>query len=150
MTEKKKLTQKQIAVIDDLFEGAIEEQAILEKHKVTQRTYNRWLANESFMDEFTRRLHWATLQSQGIIARYAFVAATKLVQLTESENQETARKACLDIISTPLKIIRKDVPMENETPKPFAYEALSPQMCGRLLETMAELEKKDKNFQKNT
>ncbi len=59
MTEKKKLIQKQLAVIDDLFEGSLDEHAILKKYKVTQRTYNRWLANELFTDEFARRLHWA-------------------------------------------------------------------------------------------
>jgi hypothetical protein len=32
---------------------------------------------------------------------YSFTAAAKLVQLTASEKEETARKACLDIISLP-------------------------------------------------
>ena len=45
------------------------------------------------------RVERAVQRTRLIIARYAPLAASKLVQLTESENQETARKACLDIIS---------------------------------------------------
>lgn len=92
-------SKRQLAVIDDLFAGELDEQAILQKHKVTRCAYNRWQSDECFAAEFRRRIAALNRQSELIIARYAPLAAAKLVQLTESENAETARKACLDIIS---------------------------------------------------
>ena len=86
MLNETKLTKKQLVVIEDLFAGELDEQKILEKHKVARRLYDKWLADENFTEEFERRLKLAHRQSELIIARYATVAAAKLVQLTESEN----------------------------------------------------------------
>ncbi|MHC4890828.1 MAG: hypothetical protein ACYTEO_15340, partial [Planctomycetota bacterium] len=86
---------------EDMFSGELDEQAVLAKHKVSRSLYDRWLADDGFAEQFSRRIASAHRQSELIIARYAPLAAAKLVQLTESENQETARKACLDIISLP-------------------------------------------------
>jgi len=102
MGKRKNLTKKQLAVIEDLFAGELDEQAVLDKHKVSRNLYNRWLADERFAELFKERSARAYRQSELIIARYAPLAAAKLVQLTASESQETARKACLDIISRAL------------------------------------------------
>ena len=99
MKTKKQLNKRQLAVIDQLFKGELDEQAILDKYKVSHNLYKRWLANKNFTDEIDRRIESSLRQSALLIARYAPLAAAKLVQLTDSENQETARKACLDIIS---------------------------------------------------
>ena len=98
MAEKKKLSTRQLAVLEDLFSGELEEQAVLDKYKVSRNLYNRWLANETFAEQFAQCIAGAYRQSAVMIARYAPLAAAKLVQLTESEKAETARKACLDII----------------------------------------------------
>jgi len=101
MSKQKQLTKRQLAVIEDLFAGELDEQAILDKHKISRNIYNRWLANERFTAQFNECIARAYRQSELIIARYAPLAAAKLVQLTESDKEETARKACLDIISFP-------------------------------------------------
>jgi len=101
MVRKKQLSKKQLVVINDLFDGGMDEQAVLDKHRISRNVYNKWLTNELFVKEFSRRMEWAYKQSEALIAKYAAVAAAKLVQLTESDNPETARKACLDIISLP-------------------------------------------------
>jgi len=95
----KKLTKRQLAVIEDLFTGGLDEQTVLEKHRVSRNLFNKWLTDARFTEQFNERIARAYRQSQLIIARYAPLAAAKLVQLTEAENNETARKACLDIIS---------------------------------------------------
>ncbi len=41
MAQRKKLSKKQLAVIDDLFSAELDEQAILEKQKVSINVYNR-------------------------------------------------------------------------------------------------------------
>ncbi len=98
MSRKKILSKKQFTVINDIFAGELDEQAVLDKYNVSRNIYNKWQREELFGDEFDRQI--AVLNRRGalIIARYAEVAAAKLVQLMDSEKPETARKACLDVI----------------------------------------------------
>lgn len=155
MDKRKKLTKKQFAVIEDLFAGELDEQAVLDKHKVSRSLYNRWLADERFAEQFNERIGRAYRQSELIIARYAPLAAAKLVQLTESESHETARKACLDIISfpglagsvagssPPATRLGAGSPSRSRTgaglkQSPWPAEILSPQTASRLLAALAE------------
>lgn len=133
-----KLTKKQRAVIDDLFAGQLDEQQILDTHKVARRVYEKWLTDRIFTEQFEHRLRSARRQGELIIARYSPVAAAKLVQLTESENQETARKACLDVINY-IKPNIKPEPAEAELPP-----QLPPELACRLLAALANA-KKHKN-----
>ena len=141
MARKKRLSKKQLAVIEDLFSGELDEQAVLDKHKVSRNVYNRWLADENFCAEFDRRIDSAKRQGELIIAKYASLAAAKLVQLTESKSQETARKACLDIISLP-QVAKK--PQEASEPEQAGEQQpqLSDEAVSRLLAVLAE-EKKE-------
>jgi len=135
MSRKKALTKKQLAVIEDLFAGELDEQAILDKHKISRNLYHRWLADERFTEQFNGCITRAYRQSELIIARYAPLAAAKLVQLTESDKEETARKACLDIICFPgLAVAGAATAKQPCSP---AAE-LSPQTASRLLAVLAE------------
>lgn len=134
----KKLTKKQLDVIEDLFTSQLDEQAVLDKHNVARHIFNKWLKEELFDKEFCRRIAWLNRLSEALIARYASLAAAKLVQLTESEKEETARKACLDIINLP-KSSAKPKPAQIETkaqttePQPLSKSAAS-----KLLAFLAE------------
>jgi hypothetical protein len=131
-----KITKRQRDVLDDLFAGVSDEQDILEKHKVNKRLYDKWLAEGNFAAEFERRLNAARRQSDLIIARCATVAASKLVHLTESKNPETARKACLDIIT----LLRPDSAKPDADSSPENADApaeLPPELAGRLLAALA-------------
>ena len=99
MSRANTLAKKQ-RVIDDLFNGNGDEQAVLQKHRISTRVFNKWLADDDFREMFDQRIEAAYRQSRLIIARYAPLAAAKLLELTESEKEETARKACLDIIES--------------------------------------------------
>ncbi|MDH4240539.1 MAG: hypothetical protein OEW48_13345 [Phycisphaerae bacterium] len=139
---RKKLSKKQLAVIDDLFSGGLDEQAVLEKHKVNRNIYNRWLADGLFVSEFDNKIISAHRQSVVLIAKYAPLAAAKLVQLTESEKEETARKACMDIISLPaLHDKRKVQPGELQTTETQLPQQLTEQAAGRLLAALADEKK---------
>ena len=48
MSKEKRLSAKQLAVIDDLFEGEIKEAEILKKHNLSRNLFQKWLADESF------------------------------------------------------------------------------------------------------
>ena len=67
MAKRKELSKKQLAVIDDLFSAELDEQAILEKHKVNRNVYNRWLADGLFVSDFDRRIMSAHRQSAALI-----------------------------------------------------------------------------------
>jgi len=138
-----RLSRKQLAVIEDLFAGELDEGAVLQRHKVSRRLYNKWLADERFIEAFAERIGWAYRQSQLIIARYAPLAAAKLVQLTESDSAETARKACLDIISMPrlapqFTVGSDAVPANDPAINRGAKQALSDETASRLLAALAE------------
>lgn len=141
MAQRKKLSKKQLAVIDDLFSAELDEQAILEKHKVSRNVYNRWLADGLFVSEFDRRIMSAHRQSAALIARYAPLAVAKLVQLTELNKEETARKACVDIISLPALLDKRIAPPgELQTTETQPPQQLTEQAASRLLAALAQVE----------
>jgi hypothetical protein len=141
MVKRKKLSKKQLAVIDELFSGELDEQAVLEKHKVNRNAYNRWLADGLFVSEFDRRIMSAHRQSAALIARYAPLAAAKLVQLTESEKVETARKACLDIISLQALLDKRMAkPNESRSEQTYPLQKMTEQRASRLLAALAQAE----------
>jgi len=136
---KKTLTKRQSAVIEQLFNGELSEQQVLEKYRVSRTLFSRWLGDELFVREFERRITSARLAGQALIARYSLVAAAKLVALTESQNPETARKACLDVISLPAKTDNnRQSPPADEEPADEALEQLPPALAERLLAALAE------------
>lgn len=145
---KKKLSKRQLSVIEDLFIGELDEQAVLDKYKVSRNTYNKWLADEHFAEHFDRRIASAYRQSAVLLARYAPLAAAKLVQLTESQSQETARKACLDIISGPSIAAKKTdqpptvalggQPTQPQTAQTQQLQQITEQTASRLLAALAE------------
>jgi len=140
------LTKKQLSVIDEMFAGDMDTEAVLAKYNVTRRLYNKWLGDENFRAEFTRRIDWLNLQSQVMIARYASLAAAKLVSLTDSENQETRRKACLDIISLPRLTAQKQSVSPDSDIEPA--EVLHPDTASKLLEALAQQKSQQKNNNK--
>jgi hypothetical protein len=143
----KRLSKRQLAVIDDLFAGELDEQTILAKYNVSKTLYNRWLADDRFIEQFNERIYRAYRQGQLIIARYAPLAAAKLVQLTDCEKAETARKACLDILSLPTVTGKNAViNTDNEVSTGLSClrqedagrGRLSPDTASRLLAALAE------------
>jgi hypothetical protein len=134
MPDLKPLTKKQRDIIDDLFAGELEEQQIFEKHRINKRVYDKWLAEDNFADEFDRRVKSAHRRGELIIARFVNVAAAKLVQLTESENQETSRKACLDVINY---LRQKAEPDPEGQPEADKLPDLPPELASRLLSALA-------------
>lgn len=99
MAKTKQLSKRQLNVIEDLFDERMLEQEVLEKYNVGTKLFHKWLADEIFTEQLDKRITASYRSSAIYIARYAPLAAAKLVQLTDSAKVETARRACLDIIS---------------------------------------------------
>ena len=147
MPKAKQLTKRQLDVIEELFAGQLEEQAILDKYKLSRKLYNKWQNDDSFSEQFEKRIADAYRQSTVLIARYAHVAAAKLIQLTDSDKPEVARKACLDIICMPIQAANKKVqpangPQPADTSPPVSFTA---ETAGKLLAVLAEDKVNDKS-----
>ncbi len=137
--KQQRLNKRQLAVIDDLFAGEMEELQVLEKHKVSRQLYRKWLADEVFAGELSFRVESARRAGELIIARYTPMAAAKLVSLTESDKVETVRKACLDIMSAvQAKANPADADSTRSANQQHTNDDLPPELAGKLLEVLAE------------
>jgi hypothetical protein len=135
MAKRKQLSDRQTAVLEDLFESELDERGVLEKHRVRRSTYNKWLTEKPFADQFSRYVIRARRRSELLLAKYCCVAAAKLVELTTSKKGETARKACLDIIRQP-RIANEAERSEKDDNK--QAELISDEQASKILEAMAE------------
>jgi len=135
---KPKLSKKQLNYLDELFEGDLSEQQLLEKHKIARRQFNKWQSEPAFIAEFERRIESLSRQTLFLIARYSSLAAAKLVTLTESANHETCRKACLDIISLTGTISPKNPDGTNPAEQTRSDLSISPELAEKLLATIAK------------
>ena len=133
-TKAKRLSARQLAVIDELFASETSEQDVLAKCKVSRKLYGRWLTDETFTAELDRRMAEAYKRSALLIARHAPKAADRLLALTKCNKEETARKACLDIITPPGTGRTTDA---AET-SPAGSPKLTPETAGKLLAVLAE------------
>ncbi len=142
MATPKKLTRRQFALIEDLFVSEVEDQEVLDKHKVSRQLYHKWLADEVFVEQLDQRVAGAHRQSTFLIARYARSAAAKLIRLINCEKEETARKACLDIITMnpSTSLTCTPAPPDDKTKEPTP---ISPQAASRFLAVLAEENSKD-------
>jgi hypothetical protein len=134
------LSKKQRDVIADLFEGGMDEHTVMEKHNLSEKVYKKWLKEQAFQDELSWQMHSARRQSEMIISRYAPAAAAKLVSLTASEKEETARRACLDIMAQVTEqILCTDKP-ENQVNALADFEpmCISEDKQARILQILAE------------
>ncbi len=146
MARRKYLSQRQLTVLDDLFNSDLDEQAVLDKHKVRRSTYDRWLADKLFTERFKQYVNGLKRRSELLMAKYSCLAAAKLVELTASDKAETARKACLDIISVP-KIADSRDEQTDKAPKESSQQAeqLSDATASRLLTALAEVKQRPVN-----
>jgi hypothetical protein len=144
MSKAKPLSIKQLAVIDDLFEGRMEEPDMLEKHNISRKLYDRWLADEDFNDHLDRRMVWEYRRCEFMLAHYARVAASNLVRLTDCKSEEAARKSCIDIITMRANLLADTrspgtPALPGDNPKsPPETPNLPPETAGKILAVLAE------------
>ena len=91
------LTKGQRKFIEALCEGKGVEEISMELgiHKANMK---RWLGEEAFVDELAFKIDSCKRQGHLILARCLPAAAARLASLMESENAETARRACMDLV----------------------------------------------------
>jgi hypothetical protein len=85
------------------------------------------------------------------MAKYSCLAAVKLVELTASDKAETARKACLDIISVPKIAANKDEqPDKAQKDSDRPAEQLPAETASRILAALAEPDEKGEATESDT
>jgi len=142
MARRKYLSQRQLTVLDDLFNSDLDEQAVLDKNKVRRSTYERWLADELFMERFQRYVNGLKRRNELLMAKCSCLATAKLIELTASDKAETARKACLDIISQPQIAANKDEQADKtQKDSDRQSEQLSAETASKILEALADEQK---------
>ena len=134
-TNDRKLTKRQMAVIDELFAAGMDETDVLARHNVSTRLYRRWLSDELFSDEIRFRIDSARRSGELSIARYTPVAAAKLVGLIDSDKDETVRRACLDIMSAGRQ---QDATTTDTSTLNESQPVLPPELATKLLEVLAQ------------
>ncbi|HPC95257.1 MAG TPA: hypothetical protein PLU87_09955 [Sedimentisphaerales bacterium] len=135
MSESKRLTKRQRAVIEDLFADQASEREVLDRHNVSAALYDRWLADERFREHLEERIARAYRQARLILARSAPQAAQSLIELTKCRKEDLARRACLDIIAPPAASGPTEAPPAEAANNPAAE--LPPETATRLLAALA-------------
>ena len=138
MAKAKTLCTKQLAVIDDLFEDKIEESEILKNHNLSRKLFEKWLADKGFLDHIDRRIAWEYRLGEIKMARSVTKAVTNLMKLTESGQPETARKACLDVITMQANLSAGVQASKDNTKPPAESLPFSRETAGKMLALLAE------------
>jgi len=146
MSTPKQLSKRQLAVVEDLFAGELDEQKVLDKYKVSRKLYNRWLAEPAFIERLGQCVEAAHLRSAVLVARNAPSAANTLFELTKSDKGETARKACLDIILMNTPAHAADTPA-TPADDPANRPPLSDETASKILAVLAEQQQESSETQ---
>ena len=133
-----RLGKRQRAVIADMFENGLTKSQALEKNKVPKWLFRKWQANDFFVEQSRERVREATQQSNIVVARIFPQAAKRLAELIISEKEETARKACLDLVTLRKADIEQDaIRQEKEAQNPNKYN-LTHEKAAKIWAVLAE------------
>lgn len=137
----KKLSKRQINVLNGLFSGELTLNEILKKCRVSQITYYEWLSDPFFMAAFDKRIDSAKAVLLSTLSAYSQAALLSLVNLTRSEKTETARKACLDIVKLVQDERDEQTSKDDISPVPTLSHngrTLTPGESSAILQVLAE------------
>lgn len=137
MPTENKLTSKQHRLIDDLFDPSLDTSQALAKNNISTRLYNKWLADHTFAAEFDRRIDWLNRHSDALIAKFTSLAAARLIELVNSEKPETARKACIDMLTMPKPRDNNANLPKTDTDTPENLAEMSDSQASAILEILA-------------
>jgi hypothetical protein len=82
-----------------LFYSALDENAVLKKHNVQRTTYEKWLREKFFSCQFQEYTASLARRSALAVAKAETDVAARLVKLANCDKEESARKACQDVLA---------------------------------------------------
>ena len=113
----RRLSAKQLRVIDDLIAEQTDESEVLTKHKVEAHQFAQWLADDVFMEQFRERVDFAKLRREAISERALSVAMKKLIERANSDDAEDSRPACIDIMNALAGVVKGATKSEKKKEK---------------------------------
>jgi len=131
--ESQPLTRCQKKVLQAIADGRTIDE-IRQQIGVKPGILTRWLQSARFASELSRRVEAARRISSVLLIRTLPTVTARLNELAKGENDEIARKACVDVLKLQIMLdkCRKSDPKNQNTPE------LDPAMAGRLLKALAE------------
>jgi HD-like signal output (HDOD) protein len=95
----RRLSAKQLGVIEELAAGKADTEKVLKRHRVGAYVFSGWLKDEMFVEAFRTRIDFAMLQQEALAAKCISAAIRRLRKMTASDDAEAARAACTEIMS---------------------------------------------------
>jgi len=129
------LRKRQIEVAQQLYEGRLTEDEILEQFKLSRKILRKWLATEEFQKELEDLHERSRREAQFAIARYAPVAALRLAELVGSEKADIARRAATDLVDRCLKL---NVPVDSAESREEDCSDITDEQARQMLLTLAK------------
>jgi hypothetical protein len=123
------VNKKQKNFLNDILEKRLPVERAMELSDIRGEVLCRWFSTPAFIGELARRIEIITKRADMVISQNRLTAAEKLVKLTSCDKEETARKACLDILE--LTAANKTQLSEDNG------QAISGETAAKLLEILA-------------
>lgn len=124
-----KPTKKMRAFLEDILTNRLSVETAMAKNSVSGELLKRWFSSPVFLQTLAKDTELAAKRADILISQNRITAAEKLVSLTNCDKEETARKACLDIIELTGK--PENAEDKNTTP------VFSPETAEKLLKILA-------------
>jgi translation elongation factor EF-Ts len=126
---KNSVTKKQKDFLTEIIDNRLTVEEAMKKGRINQITLRKWFSSQPFIIELAKRIECLVKRADMLISQHRLTAVERLLRLTDSEKEETARKACLDILK--LTSSGKSTAKEPDMP------SFSPQTAAKLLEILA-------------
>ncbi|MEN6384432.1 MAG: hypothetical protein ABFD79_04475 [Phycisphaerales bacterium] len=116
-------SRNQLKMIKKWIKNEGDDTKLPKRFKICHTKWGKLLNTKKIRDEIEGRIEVAKKRSQLLMVKYLPLATAKLIELCNSENNETSRKACVDILTVhkdnkPIEIIKEPEPkldFDNET-----------------------------------
>ena len=125
----KKINKKQKDFLKEILDNRLPVETAMGKCKIDAAMLCQWFSSQPFTTELANRIECMTKRADMLISQHRLTAIEKLILLTNCDKEETARKACIDIIE--LTANGKNDEKDPETPQ------FSQQTAAKLLEILA-------------
>ncbi len=124
-----KINKRQKDFLVEILDKRIPVDTAMERLDIGAALLCQWFSSPAFLDELAKRIEFITKRSDMLISQHRLTAVERLVLLTNCDKEETARKACLDII----ELTDNDKNNEKDADLP----PISPETAAKLLEILA-------------
>ena len=133
-----KITKLHRDVAEALYTQRATPEEIRSRFRIGARTLARWQAEPDFQAVLKEIEARQRRRARWLFVTFAEIAAARLVKLTEADNLETARKACLDVLEKAEVTAETERPADAPEARLPAIDAITRQRIYELLAALPE------------